>query len=525
VRAAWLIGAVVAACSDGATYFVDPAGDDAASGRAPAAAWRTLERVNATSFRPGDQILLRAGGAWTGQLALRGDGAVGVPIELGRYGDGPAPSINGNGARAAVYLENQSHWIVRDLDVSNCVAPCGSLDDPGTSRAARVGILVVASSGAPVRDVTIAANAVHDVAGNVAAVGDPSIDSYYARNAGIAVVAAQGSTFDGIAITGNAITDVDRVGIFVGFDDVGADTADAIASLPRATNVAIASNTIDRSGGDGIVNYGTSGAVVTGNVVTNGGRRGTASAAIWSAAADRTLVERNVVSGEVAGTGGGGDRDRMAFDVDWGTTDHVVRYNASRGNYGGFLQIWESHGLPGSAATTVDGLVVEFNVSIDDGDDASTHLLTQCGTSWSAGRAPIVANNTFVLAAALSTAMIGRCRQTSSPGAPIIGGALDVYDNIFYARGATSFAVLPDATFDGNVLYAAGGVINDPAGALHDDPLLARADPVVVDDVKLRAGSPALAGGRALGGGRRDFWGNAVVGAPRGAYAGMGIAP
>jgi hypothetical protein len=43
----------------GTAYYVDAAGgDDSAAGTAPAAAWRTLDEVNATTFRPGDRILL-----------------------------------------------------------------------------------------------------------------------------------------------------------------------------------------------------------------------------------------------------------------------------------------------------------------------------------------------------------------------------------------------------------------------------------------------------------------------------------
>jgi hypothetical protein len=55
--------AVVFQNTNAATYHVDDTrGDDSASGLSPAAAWRSLERVNANPSQTGDRILLRSGG-------------------------------------------------------------------------------------------------------------------------------------------------------------------------------------------------------------------------------------------------------------------------------------------------------------------------------------------------------------------------------------------------------------------------------------------------------------------------------
>jgi hypothetical protein len=62
-----------------ATYYVDAAiGDDGATGRSPDSAWRTLDRVNATMFTPGDRLLFRAGASWHGQLWPKGPGTPGI---------------------------------------------------------------------------------------------------------------------------------------------------------------------------------------------------------------------------------------------------------------------------------------------------------------------------------------------------------------------------------------------------------------------------------------------------------------
>ncbi|MGE5138223.1 MAG: hypothetical protein ACM3JD_02070, partial [Rudaea sp.] len=76
-----------AAAISGATYYIDSAsGRDANPGTSPSRAWRSLSRVNSTTFQPGDRILLRAGSTWTGQLWPKGSGTAGRPIAIDRYG-------------------------------------------------------------------------------------------------------------------------------------------------------------------------------------------------------------------------------------------------------------------------------------------------------------------------------------------------------------------------------------------------------------------------------------------------------
>ncbi|MES4902188.1 MULTISPECIES: hypothetical protein [unclassified Streptomyces] len=73
------------------------AGNDSASGTSPDQAWRSLDQVNRTTFRPGDRILLKAGGSWQGQLWPKGSGEEHRPIVIGDYGKGPKPRIQGEG--------------------------------------------------------------------------------------------------------------------------------------------------------------------------------------------------------------------------------------------------------------------------------------------------------------------------------------------------------------------------------------------------------------------------------------------
>ena len=97
----------------GATYYLDSAGgDDANDGTAETSAWRTLGRINATTFAPGDRILLKAGSSWTGHLWPKGSGAPGKPIVIGSYGEGPHPEHALEALRAEVLIEVQDDFAV-----------------------------------------------------------------------------------------------------------------------------------------------------------------------------------------------------------------------------------------------------------------------------------------------------------------------------------------------------------------------------------------------------------------------------
>ena len=72
------------------TYYVSPAGNDAASGTSTAAAWRTVAHVNSFRFQSGDQILFQKGGIWREMLTPPGSG-----LYFGAYGSGALPTISG----------------------------------------------------------------------------------------------------------------------------------------------------------------------------------------------------------------------------------------------------------------------------------------------------------------------------------------------------------------------------------------------------------------------------------------------
>jgi len=81
-----------------ATYYVDcNANGDAGAGTSTAAnvAWKTIAKVNASSFSAGDSVLFNKGCTWRETLTVPSSGSAGSPITFGAYGTGAAPIISG----------------------------------------------------------------------------------------------------------------------------------------------------------------------------------------------------------------------------------------------------------------------------------------------------------------------------------------------------------------------------------------------------------------------------------------------
>src|SRR5574340_969427 len=90
-----------------ATYYISSSqGSNANSGLSAQAPWKTLDKIfvksySSSPFAPGDQILLRRGDTWDGQIRLKANGTAASPILLGSYGTGAKPVIYGDNETAA----------------------------------------------------------------------------------------------------------------------------------------------------------------------------------------------------------------------------------------------------------------------------------------------------------------------------------------------------------------------------------------------------------------------------------------
>jgi len=84
-----------------ATYYVSTTGSDTNPGT-QVQPWKTIAKVNALSFSPGDFILFKRGETWSETLIPPSSGSAGSPITFGAYGTGDLPTIDGSGRNYCV---------------------------------------------------------------------------------------------------------------------------------------------------------------------------------------------------------------------------------------------------------------------------------------------------------------------------------------------------------------------------------------------------------------------------------------
>lgn len=110
----------IQAMASGSTYYVDAtSGSDSNSGLAPDKPWKTINKVNNSTFLPGDSVLLKRGEIWREKLTVPSGGSIGNPITLGSYSTGAKPIIQGanNNPAITVTAANRGYWTIDGLDL------------------------------------------------------------------------------------------------------------------------------------------------------------------------------------------------------------------------------------------------------------------------------------------------------------------------------------------------------------------------------------------------------------------------
>jgi hypothetical protein len=224
----------------GTSYYVDAiAGNDNNTGTDPGRPWKTLIKVNETTFHPGDRLLMKSGSVWSGQLSPQGSGAAGESIVVDAYGGNVLPVINAEGKfEDAVLLKNQEYWEIQHLEITN----------NGGAAGIRRGVHVDADGG-EYHHIYLRWLKVHDVSG---------IDSVK-TSGGIIYTCEDGrkaSRFVDLRIENSEISHVDRSGIF-GWSDHWVRK-----KWYPTLGLIIRNNRLRDVGGDGIVAVAADGALI-----------------------------------------------------------------------------------------------------------------------------------------------------------------------------------------------------------------------------------------------------------------------
>lgn len=434
----------------GRVFYVDSeAGSDLNSGRSASQAWKSLQRVNLTVFQPGDKILFRSGGFWSGALWPKGEGTADMPITIGKYGGDAYPVIAGNGKplvkaigdskgehrhNPVVFLSDQSNWIIENLEVTNNV----------TTDLNNVGILIF-TTGIKGRtsNVTVRNCYVHDVTatqenfkmtGGIIASG-----SMYWINGALVLGIKKDVGFDGLYIENNHVKNVAKEGIRT----TGQGQYGPFRNRKVHKNVEIRGNYIEEVLGDGIVIAEVqSGGIVENNVVKNHCNTDVGDfnyAGLWAWQCTDVVIRHNEVFG-----GEYGYNDGEAFDFDIGSVNIRFEYNLSHHNKGGLLLTMAGYGRQHN--------LFRYNISVNDGKPDQELFHVQTGDLR-------VYNNTIYVDESVQTNLVE-------------SGALYFFqNNIVYAPGdtlrMTAAGAVDAKNVKNNIFYPA--TIMDEENKLPDD--------------------------------------------------------
>lgn len=478
--------------SAGHSYYVDSiAGNDENPGTSVAAPWKTLEKVNRSTFSGGDVILFKSGSRWTGQLWPKGSGTELSPIIIDKYGGDAKPIIAGAGrAEATVLLKNQEYWEINNLEITNT----------GLGSHLRRGVHVDADNYGDVHHIYLRFLTIHDVNG---------IDKVK-TNGGINYTSeglSKPSRFVDLSIENNRIYHVDRSGIF------GGSYHWVRSRWYPSLGVIVRGNSLDDIGGDGIVVVATDGALIENNVVSRANQRSEGyNIGIWPWSADNTVIQYN----EVYGTRG--QRDGEGFDSDWNSRNTLIQYNYSHDNDGGFLLICNQGGMDATTNVGNTGTVVRYNISQNDHNRG----INIAGPV----RDSTIYNNTIYVG---KNEKVDLLLHSNWKG---WATGTYVYNNIFYVEGKGQFSYARSRqsngahvtvpgfgesqqnVFDSNVYYGVPAA-DDPHG-LTGDPRFATPGTAsngrqTAAGYSLLSGSPAIGSGRVIANeGGRDFVGAKV---------------
>ncbi|HKN51635.1 MAG TPA: hypothetical protein VJX66_03985 [Amycolatopsis sp.] len=477
------------------TYFVDCAsGSDSNAGTSSSSAWRTLAKINSVTLAGGDIVSFRAGTTCTGTFAPRGSGAAGHPITATSYGTGAKPRINGNGATAAILLDNVQGWHLTKLDVTN-TGPA-----PGATQT-RVGVYVRLTDYGIGEFYQLDELTVHDVNG---------CDCRYPNASGGIVFYAAGSAtitgFDHVLVQHNTLTHVDHNGVAIVSDwERNANYPTGPGSgFGAVTGLNIAQNTLTDIGGDGITVFNGVSAFVQYNRIDGfSWRSGDYNTGAFAWNSTDIVFQFNEVTHGAA--------NAPAFDLDGGDIRNIYQYNFTHDNQSGFIYL-----CPADNAAS-NGGIVRYNISQND-DRANVPggglVVAQCGDEPNTQ----FYNNVFYAPA------VQKMVQNDA------GATLSFRNNIFVGSATNSQFADSTGNYEYNHYQSIGTPPAHNAYVRSGDPMFVApgqaTDRLHADGYALKRGSPDLGTGVAIANnGNVDYFQNLIpTQSPNiGAYQGPGV--
>ena len=496
-----------AATATAASYYVDDTGgSDANAGTSTGAAWKTLDKVTAKTFAPGDHLYFKAGGVWTGRVQLKGNGSAALPIVVDQYGTGNKPKIDGGGYESAVLLLNTSYWELNNLEIVNDGGPtkgfvAGSIwDNPvwdAASAFKRYGIYVLSNSAGVRSHIYFKNLYIHNIFPETCNAVTVNGVTKTPDSHGISVLSAGTNTdtyYDDVRLEDCYISFLYRFGFVV--ESQGSRNTDYFYHK----NIMVRGNTFYQTGGSGAMTAKCDGVLLENNVMDWSGYQG--EPRMWNRGSGYwPYYCRNVTVQNNQFMHSRGIADSCGMHVDLYNDNVLVQYNFSFDNEGGFCEVLD----------TCNNITYRYNVSVNDGARINAgapggKMFFILGGSTNVN----VYNNTVYVKSGMTTTLV---IQAANPGQSI-------RNNIFMIEGElinTETAGTNPGNFNGNLWYGnfPGGL---PVSAtdIFVDPLLVNAGGITAEDYKLTDASPAIGTGVAIADAAvgtlgtaniRDYWG------------------
>jgi hypothetical protein len=467
----------------GTSYYIDPVlGNDTYNGLTPSTAWKTLAKVNVTTFLPGNKILFKAGGVWTGRLYPKGSGVSGSPIIIDMYGSGNKPLIDGNGliGTGVVYLYNQQYWEINNLEITNNAANEGD----------RRGVRIEAENYGTANHIYLKNLDIHNIKGSV---GQTRANKRTGGiGFGIVDVSTQETHFNDILVENCVITDCENQGIITEcVTDDGFDPYSPEWNSMKITNAVIRNNTISGISKNAMIIRLFENGIVEHNVCYNTAN-GISGNTMFTAACSGTVFQYNE-----GYDNNSPDADGSMYDADLRSPNTIWQYSYSHDN---------AHGLFWTCTVQADANVIcRYNIS--QNDQGIIFCINYPVTSVH------VYNNTVYIPSNLSPLIISE-RNNGGSGTR----TYTFKNNLVYNLSPTAvydYTTGYNRTIDYNCFYGIhpSSEPADPHKVTGDPKLLAPGSGGIglntVGGYKLQAGSSCINKGTAISGnGGFDYWGN-----------------
>jgi hypothetical protein len=386
----------------GREYHISPGGSDSGTG-AKRSPWRSIDRLNAHDFRPGDRILFEGGKTFSGTFELKGtdSGAAGKQLIVSSYGTGRA-TIEG-GVAPAISVDGCNHLAIRNLTLRGAGRKSGSTGS---------GLVVARAKGVEIDRI------------EVSGFQRSGVELNGVEDARVTHVHAYQNGFSGISS--------------------GGDTSRNLYVAYCLTENNPGDPTIRRNhSGNGIV-IGMAKDVVIEYCESryNGWDQpwtGNGPVGIWAYRADNLVIQFCVAhhNRSTAADGGG-------FDFDGGMTNSIIQYNYSHSNYGAGYLICQYE----NAGLFADN-IVRYNISQDDGlKDHDAGIFVWVGGAEM--KSSLVHNNTIFNTRGAAVAF--GVSQKYADQLPLI----TFHNNIFVSQGPQIRGGSAKGRFIGNLYWSMG---------------------------------------------------------------------